>query len=76
MVTAYNITDCRNVPICFVKTEISIDLYIFPISGAEDVLGIQWLKRLGPIITNCDTLPCNLVGYETQYTCKDFVSTI
>ncbi|WVY97999.1 hypothetical protein V8G54_030150 [Vigna mungo] len=33
-----------------------VDLYVLPISGADVVLGIQWLKELGPIITDYSQL--------------------
>lgn len=55
---------CPNVPIYLGTTKLFIDLYILPISGANVVLGIQWLKILGPIITDCKhlTMQFNWLG--------------
>lgn len=47
---------CANFPICLGATKFFIDLSILPLSGADMVLGIQWLNSLGPIITNYDSL--------------------
>lgn len=47
---------CPNVPVSLGSSLFHIDLYILPISGAEIVLGIQWLRTLGPILTNYDSL--------------------
>jgi len=33
-----------------------LDLYILLISGANIVFGVQWLKTLGPVLTNYNTL--------------------
>lgn len=34
----------------------TVNLHVLPISGANIALGIQWLKQLGPVVTNYDTL--------------------
>jgi hypothetical protein len=35
---------------------IVIDMFVLPLSGAELVLGVQWLKTLGPIVTDYEQL--------------------
>jgi hypothetical protein len=34
----------------------SVDLFVLPLSGADIVLGVQWLKTLGPILTDYEHL--------------------
>jgi hypothetical protein len=33
-----------------------VDLFVLPLSGAEIVLGVQWLKTLGPVLTDYEHL--------------------
>jgi hypothetical protein len=33
-----------------------VDLYILPLAGCDVVMGIQWLRLLGPILWNFDDL--------------------
>lgn len=44
------------VPVILDRQTFLIDFYVLPLSGAEVVLGIQWLKTLGPITTDYSTL--------------------
>jgi hypothetical protein len=34
----------------------SVDLFVLPLSGADIVLGVQWLKTLGPVLTDYEHL--------------------
>ncbi|WVZ18571.1 hypothetical protein V8G54_005893 [Vigna mungo] len=43
---------CPVVPISIQGHIFTVDLHVLPISGADVVLGIQWLKTLGPIVTD------------------------
>lgn len=37
-------------------TQFTIDLHVLQIAGANVVLGVQWLKSLGPILTDYNSL--------------------
>lgn len=38
------------------NTKFTVDLHLLPLSGANLVLRVQWLKALGPILTDYNTL--------------------
>lgn len=38
-------------PIKIQKILITTDLYSLPLSGPDEVLGVQWLEKLGPVIS-------------------------
>ncbi|KAJ1375604.1 Aspartic peptidase domain superfamily [Sesbania bispinosa] len=38
-----------------------VDLYVLPLSGADIVFGVQWLKSLGPVLTDYNTLSLKFV---------------
>jgi len=40
----------------YVSSDALVDLHVLPISGTYVVLGIQWLKPLGPIVTTYSTM--------------------
>jgi len=46
-------------------TSFTVDLYVLPISGANIVLGVHWLRSLGPIITYYNKL-CMQFIYNGQ----------
>ncbi|XP_058725452.1 uncharacterized protein LOC131596726 [Vicia villosa] len=58
-------TMCRNVSLILGQQEFHIDLFILPISGAELVLGVQWLKTLGPIVTDYEKLTMSFNNHGT-----------
>ena len=43
---------CPNVPINLQQTIFHIPFYLIPIEGADVVLGMEWLKTLGPILAD------------------------
>lgn len=47
---------CEAITIEIQMTKFIIDLYVLPISRANIVLGVQWLKSLEPILTDYNTL--------------------
>lgn len=47
---------CEAVSVDIQATTFTIDLYVLPILGANIVLGFQWLKSLGPVLTDYNTL--------------------
>ena len=47
---------CPQVPLLLGTHKFSVDLFCLPISGAELVLGVQWLKTLGPVLTDYNQL--------------------
>jgi len=47
---------CEDVSVVIQDTYFTLHLYILPISGANIVFSVQWLKTLGPVLTNYNTL--------------------
>ena len=47
---------CESVPVTIQATEFIVDLHVLPIAGANVVLGVQWLKSLGPVLTDYNSL--------------------
>ncbi|KAL0355083.1 UNVERIFIED_CONTAM: Retrovirus-related Pol polyprotein from transposon.6 [Sesamum radiatum] len=43
---------CAEVPITLQSHKFSISLYLFPIHGADVLLGVQWLSTLGPFLSD------------------------
>lgn len=47
---------CSQTPLSLQGHVFMVDLHVLPISRADIVLGIQWLKQLGSIVMNYDSL--------------------
>ena len=47
---------CNQVPIHVQNQVFTVDLHVLPLSGADIVLGVQWMKSLGPILTDYNDL--------------------
>lgn len=45
-------TMCTQVQLHMGQHTFTVDLFVLPLSGAELVLGVQWLETLGPIVTD------------------------
>jgi hypothetical protein len=47
---------CEDLSLKMQGTVFQVDLYVLPLAGCDVVLGIQWLRILGPILWNFDDL--------------------
>lgn len=47
---------CEAVSVSVQDITFVVDLHVFPLCGANLVLGVQWLKSLGPILTDYNVL--------------------
>lgn len=47
---------CEAITLDIQDTKFTVDLYVLPIVGANVVLGMQWLKSLGPVLTDYNSL--------------------
>jgi hypothetical protein len=52
---------CSDLSLRMQGTEFVVGLYILPMAGCDVVLGIQWLKLLGPILWDFATLSMEFV---------------
>lgn len=48
----------------------SVDLFVLPLSGADIVLGVQWLKTLGPVLTDYEQLTMQFMKDGTRVLLK------
>lgn len=44
------------------ETEVEVDLYLLPVTGANIILGIQWLQTLGKVIIDYQDLYMEFVS--------------
>ena len=47
---------CESVSVTIQATQFIVDLHVLPIAGANVVVGVQWLKSLGPVLTDYNSL--------------------
>ena len=47
---------CEVVAVNIQGISFTIDMYVLPIAGANLVLGVQWLKSLGPVLTDYNSM--------------------
>jgi hypothetical protein len=45
-------TICQQLDLLVGSHQFCVDLFVLPLSGADIVLGVQWLKTLGPVLTD------------------------
>ena len=52
---------CPGVSVHIQKHDFRVDFHVLPIRGADVVLGMQWLKSLGPVLTDYTTLTMKFI---------------
>ena len=52
---------CMDVSVQIQKHDFKVDFHVLPIRGANIVLGVQWLKSLGPVLTDYTTLTMKFI---------------
>nr|KYP72871.1 Transposon Ty3-G Gag-Pol polyprotein [Cajanus cajan] len=59
---------CSNVPITLPKATLCVPLYVIPIEGADVVLGVAWLRTLGPIQVDFSVPTLTFQHHDTSVT--------
>lgn len=52
---------CSGVMISIQGQTFSVDLHVLPLCGVDLVLGVQWLKSLGPVLTDYKDLTLKII---------------
>ncbi|XP_040868642.1 uncharacterized protein [Glycine max] len=52
---------CPDVPVNIQDHEFTVDFHVLPFCGANVVLGVQWLKSLGPVLTDYTSLTMKFI---------------
>ena len=52
---------CPKVPVNIQDHAFTVDFHVLPICDADVVLGVQWLKLLGPVLTDYTTLTMKFI---------------
>ena len=55
---------CNEVAVHIQSHVFLVDFHVLPICGADVVLGVQWLKSLGPILTDYATLTMKFISND------------
>ena len=55
---------CHEVSVHIQAHTFLVDFHVLPICGADVVLGVQWLKSLGPILTDYTTLTMKFISND------------
>ena len=55
---------CPNIEVTIQQHAFVIDFHVLPICGADLVLGVQWLKTLGPVLTDYTTLTMKFMAAD------------
>ena len=61
---------CSDVTVIIQSAQFVVDLHVLPISGANIVLGVQWLKSLSPVLTDYTTLTMQFFQHDRMVELK------
>lgn len=66
---------CKRAKIMIQETEIEVDLFLLPVTGANIILGIQWLQTLGRVITDYHDLYMEFIinGQVVKWTGQSWI---
>ncbi|MCH90112.1 hypothetical protein A2U01_0011019, partial [Trifolium medium] len=53
---------CVQIPVHVQNQVFTVDLHVLPLSGADVVFGVQWMKSLGPILTDYNDLTMKFIA--------------
>ena len=57
---------CHQMDLSVGSHNFCVDLFVLPLSGADIVLGVQWLKILGPVLTDFEKLTMQFMKDGTR----------
>ncbi|KAJ9559053.1 hypothetical protein OSB04_013667 [Centaurea solstitialis] len=59
---------CKNIHLTLQKVPVTVDFYVLPVSACPLVLGVQWLRTLGPVETDYEHLTMTFVTPKGKVT--------
>lgn len=62
---------CKNVEIKIQGVIVCMDIFLIKMSGSNVVIGIQWLKKVGNILSNYDNMKMSFTWENKEITWKD-----